>query len=212
MAAIMRVKVKWSGYQGAPGYNIFHYRDFDTEPPTNTHATAAATDLRAFFDAIKAYMPNAVKIDVMPDCDVLESSTGDLTGGVTATPGAQVSGTAGAGAQFAAAAGAVVTWKTAGVRNNRRIRGRSFIVPLANVAFATDGTLDAGFLTTAGTAATTLRDPTTGSPDLGVWARPTPVLDGEGNPTGEHNADGIWYVCNGHSIPDMGAVLRSRRD
>jgi len=212
MAEILRMKVRWSGYQGAPGYNVFHYRDFDTTPPTNTHATAAATELRAFYNSLNSYLPNVVKIDVMTDCDIVEETTGELTGSVTATVGAQVSGTAGAGITFSAASGMVVTWKTPGVRNSRRIRGRSFIVPLGSNAFGTDGTLDGTFLTAANTAATTLRDPTTGSPDLGVWARPTPILDGSGNPTGEYNADGIWYVNNGHSIPDMAAVLRSRRD
>jgi len=202
MAEILRMKARWSGYQGGPGYNVMHFRDFDTTPPTNTHATAAATDIRAFFDAIKLYLPNAVKIDVMPDCEVLEETTGVLTGVLTATPGATVTGTAGAGAQFAAAVGAVVNWRTNGVRNGRRIHGKSFIVPLANLGFAVDGTLDPGFITTASTAAAALRDPSTGSPDLGVWARPS----------APGATDGVWYVTSGYSIPDMGAVLRSRRD
>jgi hypothetical protein len=211
MAEIIRMRARWSGFQGGPGYSLFHYRDFDTTPPTNAHATQAATDIRAFYDTIKSFLPPIVKLDVEADCDVIEETTGELIGAVTATPGATVTGTA-ISAGYAASAGAVVTWKTNGVRNSRRIRGRTFVVPLSSNAYSPDGTLQPDFLTAGNAAAVALADSSTGSPDLGVWARPTPILDVDGNPTGEHNPDGIWYVANGHSIPDMAAVLRSRRD
>lgn len=201
MSRMMRIKVRWSGYQGGPGYNVLHFAKFGDDTFTATEATNCAVKARAFYDAIKAYLPNAVKIDVMPDVDIITDSDGKLYDTLTATPGATVTGTAGAGAQFAAAAGMVVNWRTTQVRNGRRIRGKSFIVPLANTGFAVDGTLDTGLVTAANTAATTLRTAGT-DPALVVFARPS----------GPGATDGSNAIVTAHNIPDMSAVLRSRRD
>jgi hypothetical protein len=134
------------------------------------------------------------------DVEQVESTTGELQTVYTATPANAASGTGGT-AHYAAAVGAVITWRTGGIRNNRRVRGRTFLVPLYNTVFAADGSLASTTITTLGTAAAALSS-SSGSPDLGVWARPT----------APGASDGEWHVVTSHSIPDMGAVLRSRRD
>jgi hypothetical protein len=163
------------------------------------------------FDTIKLYLPNVLKIDIMPDVEVVQENNGQLAGFLTLTAPATVTGTAGAGAQFAAAAGAVITWRTNTLRHNRRIRGRSFIVPIANTGFATDGTLDAGLVTALTTQAGLVAD-AFDEAQLTVWARPTPIMDENGEPTGLYNEDGLAAFVTGHTVPDMGAILRSRRD
>lgn len=201
MASIIRVKAKWSGFSGAPGYSVFHFRDFSAGEPTNADATAAVARLKTFFGAFAINLPTGVAIQVESDVEVIEETTGMLTTVLSATPVSPTAGAASASATFAAAVGAVVTWRTPGIRNGRRIRGRTFLVPLSSTAFAPDGTLATSTISTIAGAATALIDGS-GSPDLGVYARPT----------GPGATDGIWYVANSFSVPDMGAVLRSRRD
>jgi hypothetical protein len=106
----------------------------------------------------------------------------------------------------------VINWKTAGVRAGRRVRGRSFLVPLLSQTFDVNGTATSAALTTVNGAAGPLYAGTEGDIRLGVWARPTAIKDVNGNPTGEYNEDGVWHPATAHSVPDMAAVLRSRRD
>jgi hypothetical protein len=120
---------------------------------------------------------------------------------LVATTPAAIVGTAGTTVAYAAALGAVVSWRTGLVRNGRRIRGRTFLVPLSSLAFDNTGTLIPAALTTFNAAAVTLRDQT-GIADIGVYARPS----------APGAADGEWALITGHSIPDMGSILRSRRD
>lgn len=202
MAGILRVTARWTGFIGSPGYSVFHFRDFTAGgEPTSAQAQVAVDKVRAFFAGVGPYIPNVATVTLLPDVPVIEETTNTMTGVFSTTVPAPVVGTAGVGSEFAAAVGAVVTWRTSVVRNGRVIRGRTFLVPLARNAFFTDGTLAAAAITAINNAATTLRDPT-GDGDLGVYARPS----------APGATDGEWAFASAHSLPDMGAVLRSRRD
>lgn len=201
MASIIRVKARWSGFNGGPGYTVLHFRDFSSGEPTNADATGAAARTRTFFDAFKAYLPLVVSVTVESAVDVIEETTGELVGSLSADTQAPVVGTSQPTQPFSAAVGAVLTWRTNGIRNGRRIRGRSFLVPLSSQAFGANGGLTSGTVTALSTAASALIDGA-GSPDLGVYARPT----------GPGATDGIWYAATAYSVPNAGAVLRSRRD
>lgn len=201
MAVILRVQARWGGFTGSPGYSVFHFRDFAGGDPVTQDATDAAARVRTFFDAIKAYLPFGVTVQVESDVPVLEETNGELQTVLTAASQTVVTGNASSVAPFASPVGGVITWRTNGVREGRRVRGRTFLVPLSSAAFQADGSLLSAALTTFQTAAGALSTGT-GTPDLGVWARPTTKVA----------ADGIWYAVSSYSIPDMGAVLRSRRD
>lgn len=212
MATIMRATAVWSGFVGSPGYTNLYFRDFTgSGNPDLTQAQGASDRTRTFFEAIKAQLPTTVTVTMAADVAVLEETTGQLQDSFGTTPGAPTVGTASVAGGYSGATGAVVTLRTSSFRNGRRIRGRFFIVPLGGTIYGPDGTLSNTPLGTMRTAATALVD-TTGTPDLGVWARPTPILDSQGNPTGNYNPDGEWAVCTSATIPDMAAVLRSRRD
>lgn len=200
MATMLKVKAKWTGFTGAPGYSNFFFRDFSSTEPTDTEADLAADRIEAFFSAVKEFFPPTLQIAVQSDADVIEETTGELVTSLNAGTRVPVTGT-GAAVGYSAASGIVVTWRTAGVRNGRRVRGRTFLVPCVPVAYAADGTLATGTITTVSTAATALRN-AAGTPDLGVWARPT----------GPGATDGSWHAVNAHTVPDLAAVLRSRRD
>lgn len=202
MAGVLRVTARWSGFIGSPGYSVFHFRDFSNSgEPDQAMADAAVAKTKAFFQAVQDQIPSVATVTVQPDVPVIEETTNAMTGVLSVATPVGMQGNATVGANFAAAVGAVVTWRTGVVRKGRIIRGRTFLVPFASTAFSPDGTLSAIALTALNNAATGMRN-TTGVADMGVLARPSAV----------GAADGQWAAVTSHSVPDMGAVLRSRRD
>ena len=204
MAPILRVKARWTGFSGAPGYSVFHFADFtapDATGPEQAEAQSAADRVAAFYEAITQFLPNPLRITVEPDLEVIESTTGELQELIGITAPATVQGSAVNTVPWAGPVGAVVNWRTSLVHRGRRIRGRTFLVPLLSSAFEMDGTLTPTARDTIQARATTLAA-TTEAPDLGVWARPSAV----------GAADGQWAAVTGVTVPDLAAVLRSRRD
>jgi hypothetical protein len=204
MAPIFRVKLNWTGFPGAPGLSVFHFRDFDTEAGAGISvagAQAAVDRIDTFITAIRTYVPQGVMLRTEPEVEVIEEADGKLQDMFTTTPAAGQQGAMSTANGFAAPVGAVINWRTSGVRNGRRIRGRTFLVPLGSGSYQADGTLAAAAQAGITTAAQALIA-TAGSPDLGVYARPT----------GPGASDGNWVVATSTNVPDMAAVLRSRRD
>lgn len=192
---LLRVKARWTGFSGAPGYSIFHFNAFDDG--STTESQNAANAVRSFFFAINGLLPQAVTVTVDSSVDVLDENSGTLTNIVgVAPPPAVVGMNTGS---FSAPTGAVVHWTTGGVRNGRRVRGKTFLVPLAVVIYQNDGTLNTGNVATITTAAQALIDDANTA--LVVYGRPTAGA-----------TDGVAHVVTGMRVPDMAAVLRSRRD
>lgn len=193
-----RMTMPWSNFPGAPGYTNFHFRligDITTELKDET-----MTKVRAFFQSWASFLPSGVTISMPSQFEEIDLATGELTGVESVTPAADVVGSA-SSAPYSPAVGACVTWDTQGFINGRRIRGRTFMVPLAPTSsFQSDGTLAVAGLTTMRAAAATLANATTGIA-LGVWHRPSPG-----------GSDGTWSLVTGSNVIDKTAVLRSRRD
>lgn len=213
MPSMLRVKMQWSGFQGGPGTTSFYFRDFGGGGewnPSNVEAAAAATRVQTFADALKTYIVAGSSLQVLSDVEEVESTNGNLVdvwnGGAQA-PIASMNSAGG----YSAASGAVINWKTGVVRRNRRIQGRTFLVPLGPNVYENNGTLLTAAVNALTAAGTALIDGA-GTPDLGVWARPTRVKDANGNYTGETLPDGEWALVSSLRVPDMAAVLRSRRD
>jgi hypothetical protein len=190
--------MNWAGFSGAPGYTNLHFLLADT--PTGTQLSETVTKVRTFFNAWGSFIPNGVSINFPSEIEQFDTNSGVLEGSFSVTPGAVVNGAAST-APYSSASGACITWNTAAVVAGRRLRGRTFMVPLAPTsAFQSDGTLAVAGLVTMRSAAQALADDATGMP-LVVWHRPT--LGG---------TDGLAGVVTGASITDKTAVLRSRRD
>jgi hypothetical protein len=193
MTSLSRVRAVLTGWQGGPGVSTF----YTTDP------VAFLPALRAFYDAIKAALPSEVSVSFPGTGDIIEDTTGALTSTWTATaPG----GVVGAGAgNYSAPTGATAQWNTGAVIGGHRLVGRTFLVPLASSAMASDGTLGTGILTPFATAAAALVA-AGGGTIFRVWHRPRvnhPTLpDTQGN-----NA----VVVSG-TMRDIAAVLTSRRD
>lgn len=184
-----RITAIWTGATGLPGYTRMRFAgELDA-----AGAATAAGRMRTFFDAVKAYIPSVVSINFAEAAQVYNTAR-ELQAEVGFTPPASVVGV-GSGA-FSAPAGMVVNWLTGAVVNGRKVRGRSFMVPLAGAAFATDGTPGPTTVTTFQGAAAALL---TGTPAL--------IIAGGTPETGSVEAS-----VTGASVPDRAAVLRSRRD
>jgi hypothetical protein len=201
MPNILRVKSKWTGFNGAPGYTNFYFRDFSTTgEPLQSDADSAVARTSTFWANVKSRFPSVVSIAVQGDVEVIDPANGQLASVFSVTPPVVHQGTATA-TTYSGPTGMVINWRSAGVRNGRRVRGRTFLVPVATDCFQNDGTIDPTKLAAVQSAATDLAAQT-GTPDLGIWCRPT-------TPGG---TDGQWFACNGATVPDLAAVLRSRRD
>jgi hypothetical protein len=199
MAQIGRLKINWTGFIGAPGYTQLYFRDFSAGAVDQAMADGFTAKTDVWLAAWVGSLPSTVSILVDPTVDIVEETTGELVGFMSVSPDtARVGTNAGT---YAAPAGACVNWSTNGVRNGRRVRGRTFMVPLSSAAMQADGSIATSNLTALRTATATFIS-ATGSGDMGVWSRPTPA-----EPSG-----GIWYACSAFTLPDKIAVLRSRRD
>lgn len=197
---LLRGKIRWTIPGAGTAYTVLHFGTQDASTPTQADAVQAVTKMQTFAQNISAALPNVVQLQVQNECEEIVATSGQMLGiysGATQTP---VNGTAAAAAGWAAAAGGVITWNTAGVRNGRRVRGRSFVVPLSNEVWDIDGTIKSVPMGTLNTAATNLRTAGT-DVELVVYARPSaPGAN-----------DGAQFPVLGHRVPDMSAILRSRR-
>lgn len=200
MTDILKVTTRWDGFQGAPGYSNFYWHEQDPGGSFDLGASAAADAVVAFFTAIKGLFPTGLKWRVMPDVPVINDANGDIVNYASAGTRADIAATA-AASGYSAASGAVVTWRSSGVRNGHRVRGRTFLVPGAFTIMDTDGSIVASALTTLNTAATAYIN-TVGERSPVVWARPT----------APGATDGAMFPIITASIPDKVAVLKSRRD
>jgi hypothetical protein len=148
-------------------------------------------------------LPDEVRLTVSPVVDSYNRETGDLIASNTApTAPAVVAGTSTAG--YAGGAGLKVTWNTGQIRNGRRVRGSTFVVPLASTAYTTQGTISAGIITTVNTAASNLLTALSqGGVSMGVWSRPrtTPNI----------RVGFATQVVSG-TCSTKSAIMRGRRD
>jgi len=187
MATIARYRTVWSGFPGAPGYTSLYSR--------NTAGAPVLSAIRTFWSSVSKYFPTGTTLQVEGTQDLIEETTGALTGQSINTPPAIVTSIGSGG--YTGVAGAVVDWSTISFVNSRRVRGRTFLVPLINSAFDTSGSLLSTAQTDLQTAVSTLVSSI--SPDFVVWHRPVGGTGGQG------------YSVTSGSVPDFSAVLRSRR-
>jgi len=152
-------------------------------------------DVKTFFDTIKSAIPNSISISVPDSGDIIGDTDGALNGVWSETgTGGSVAGTS--SATWAGGVGYRVVWSTAGVFQNRRVRGSTFICPISTAAYDAQGTIEPVTLAAHRTAASTL---VAQQPDMRIWSRPRPGVAGESN------------AVTSATIPDAVSWLRSRR-
>lgn len=193
MVNLLRTRAVWTGFPGAPGYTNWFW---DYEAGTPADASDAANSMYSFFDQITGQLPQDVIINISEEGAVVDDATGKQVDIVALASQSTVTGV-GAG-PYSAPSGCAVRWNTAGVVGGRLVKGHSFIVPLANLAYQTDGSL-------ASAAVTALQNAADAS--IATQALPRVVYS---RPTATRPL-GVFSPITTASIPDRAAVLRSRR-
>jgi hypothetical protein len=198
MANVSRLTVIWGGFAGAPGYSKFSFMPL----PDDTARNAAGAALRTFLVAVAAYIPNGTTLDIQPMVDDLDTVSGELraSSAMTTVP-TRVTSTATSN-PFAGGSGFLIRWNAGGVFNNRRIQGRTYVVPSVSV-YQADGTIGASIVSAIQTAGAALI--ATAGADLAVWNRQysnaTPPVPIAGNLSSATSC----------SVRSMATQLRSRR-
>lgn len=195
------VKAVWSGFTGAPGYSKFAFMPLVS--PAERNAAGAA--IRQFFSSQASWMLTTWSIAIDPIVQVFDTVTGDLQREETMTsPPATVVGTA-ASAAYAGGSGFVVHWITGGTHNGRKIRGRTFMVPMVGVysTAPADGTISSSVKSSTEGYGNILIGNATAH--LAVWSR---YWDTAKPP---NQVGGAVTAVTGCVVPDRAAQLRTRR-
>jgi hypothetical protein len=202
---MMRVRTALSGWTGGPGLSTFYFQDLISE--NDAAAELAAGRVHAFWTAVAAVHPDGFSAQVDSSVDVLNAEDGELVSSVNGGTQAVIVGTITA-ADFQPAQTAVhIAWRTGDVRDigngAHKVKGGSFIGPLANNQTASEGVLVATAKVILDAAAEELRDNGTSTVAMVVWARPV-----SSDPT---DPPGSAHLVNGHKTQSVFAHLKSRR-
>lgn len=192
--AYTQLTARYNGFTGAPGWVRMKFLGSLNVADANT----AAANFRALILGWNAYMPTGSSMtwdSAVALYDDAGAQTGEIT--LTAVPAA-VSGSS--NVAYAGGSGAVINWTTGAFHLGRKVRGRTFAVPLTSAAFQTDGTLISAAQTAIQSAAQTF-----------ATSSPTPVVFSE-KPNGSGGVSSLTAVVTGATVPDRSAILRSRRD
>lgn len=190
MTTLHRLVINWTGPQVVgSAVTVLHFSGSDNSAPPVGAVEQA-------FWSHSSLFPTGVTITVPNSGDSIDDRTGQLTGVWTATGGAAVSGTG--NAKAARGVGACIGWETGGIVNGRKLRGRTFLVPLTTDAYDTDGTLLPTALQNVMDTANAIQ----ASGPLAIWHRPTT----------KGGSDGNSYGVGANRVRDRVAFLSSRRD
>jgi len=193
MPSLWHVQATWSGGKIGTGYTNMYFSEGVST------AVIASDSVRTFLNSCYSTggrLPSGITINFRAAVDVIDASTGVLQNTIPVTQPATITGTD--TTAYAAVAGACVTWRTDTIAGTRRVRGRTFLVPMGGLGLQTDGTIDNATVTGINTAAGIL---ISAAPEFVVWHRPASVAAGGGSA-----APVVAGVC-----ADKTAYLTSRR-
>jgi hypothetical protein len=166
-----------------PGVSTFYSQ--------GTDVTVLKGRLATFYGAVKGYIPSGITITIPSSGRVIESTTGHPTAMWANGTDTAIACTGTGGVH--AAGGAMIRWNSSLFVNNRRLRGKTFLVPLTVSSYSSDGTLDSAAFGVLNTAAAAVPGGTSG---LAIWSRKW----------------GQWAAATTGECVDKAVVLTSRRD
>lgn len=169
-----------------PGVSVFY------APVDQAGVTAA---LRQFYTSIADELGMGLTVSYPSGGDIISDATGAIVGAWTGTALSPTGGNISDAPVMGV--GARVEWLTSGVHAGRRVRGRTFLVPLAKSRFEGPGMLTSGCVNTLKAAA----DALVAAVDLRIWSRPSATAPGSGTST----------IVTSALVPDQVSWLRSRR-
>lgn len=190
MGEVGKVQVVWTGFVGAPAYSS-HY--FYGDPLSTSTAQDYVSAVSTFWNSIVGGMPSTAHFSVTPDVQILDEASGHLVRVETTTPPTQTA--TGNNGPYAAGVGCSVIWNTAIVHRGKRLRGRSFIIPLSGGSYDGNGNILDTLVTAYRTAAGILA----AQAGFGVYGRPV------------SGAGGVWSQATGGTMKDQVSWLTTRR-
>lgn len=194
---MMRVRATGSGWDGAPGLMTWYFTGSTSDLPG---ASACVDSVRSALQALTGFWNTSTSWQVHNEVDELNPATGQVTATWVFTGGNAAIAGADTGGKGATATAALVRLTTDTFIAGRRVRGRTFISPLAASAVAGTGLIAAGNLAAVTAYGAALLTYSTVRGYFAVWHRPKLGVGG--------SAAQVVGVA-GSSKP---AVLRSRRD
>jgi hypothetical protein len=192
--AFSQLTFRWNGFTGSPGWIRMKFLGALNVADANS----AAANFRAFLANIGIYGPAGSSISA--DTTVAQYGDDGVQTGEVAISAVPAGINCTGSGSYAGGAGAVVDWLTGAFHAGRKVRGRTFLVPLTQAAFQSDGTLASAFQTAIQTAATTF-----------AGTSPTPVVFSK-KLIGGVGTSTLVAVVTSATVPDRTAILRSRRD
>lgn len=191
---LFRVVLTWAG-AGVVG-NAVTVLHFDG---TNQSAPPVGA-IKSALSIVSPILPQAVTVTVPGTGDSINDTNGNLTGTWSAVGGGSQGGAS--ASPVAAGVGACISWGTStivtGAKGPRRLRGRTFIVPMGTGYYDQDGTLATNAVAALNDFATALQ----GAGPLAIWHRPTT----------QGGTNGSSGPVTSHKVRDKVAFLKSRRD
>ena len=198
--AIMRAKLQWTIPNAGISHSVLHFRAPGGFAPTQADADVVRTKMGTMKTNIQSLIPSTIQLRVQSDVEVIDTPDGKLLDVFGTASDTTNGGSLPGSEKWAAPVGAVITWNTADIRNSRRVKGRTFLVPIASSLFDVDGTLNPTNMSQIETVATNLRTASSGV-ELVVYGRPS----------APGATDGTASLVTSHRIPDTAAILTSRR-
>lgn len=165
MAEILRVKVKSQGFPGGPGWTTMHWA-------IETGSSGEPQLISAFdwWNTNKSAFPTLWTAQIQSPADVLDLASGEIVRVVPVPLAQQAVLTGGPSNKFGSGvAGACITWYTDVRINGRKVRGRTFLVPVAAEIWQDNGTLVQANLDEMVSSSTQLIDDANG---FGIYTRP----------------------------------------
>lgn len=190
MATICRIPVELNG-TGVTGGGVSTFYTSNLAPAT------FLAGIRQYYFSLAGLFPDDVGFSFPGDGDLIDDGTGALAGTWTTTAPAVVTGTQ--TGTWARGVGARAVWNTAGITRGRRVRGTTFLVPMAANQYTSNGILDAGAASSIALAGAALI--TAGGGDMVIWSRPLPGV----------GSGGASHAVTSASAPTATSWLRSRR-
>lgn len=188
MVDVQRVRIQWSGTTVVgSGVTTLH---------TTEDAASLISEFRLVLASMSSAIPNGTTITFPTSGETIDSASGDATGAWTA-PAVGAVGGADAG-KWSSGVGLRIAWGTNVYASGRRVKGSTFVVPMAAAAFSSSGTPDATMLSAWNGLISTFVGNV--SPGFCIYSRPSAA-----HPTG-----GVAAVTTG-VIPPKVSWLYSRR-